>query len=850
MRTRLKQMNFLMSTLLVLFLAMLTACGGGSGGSTPVPSGGGGSVSTDPVDKIQCKLAAKARPLAKQDASVIAFRQLSLDPPVFVIRFKANAFSPALEVGQVIVVPPQVNAASGFIGEVTALDTSSNELKVTAVPKGIEHVFDSLSLKATRNITMGSGSSATVQQAPESLVRKVAQPFTIPLPVPVDWYPFKGVGTPTSPEDQVHVHGMLNGTLGFSVDMTVDWVLGVPNGKATLTFTPGLSMNLTAEGAAARSFREEKVLLELPLPPIDAGPVWFTPTLEVVGTLEGGAGSSFKLTIQGNTSMSFSAGLSAPVPLPSFDFTAPVLNFSQPTVESGASAYLMAKAGPRVSFKLCGIVGPTAGAYGFAKLATEGVDTQSWKLSAGMAFEAGIDLSLGGVSVFNKSWPLATVDKVILSGDVPADVVAKAKKGDDLTSPRFTPWNSHYGGLLDSFTDDGRALLERTSDGGYLISGSYLNGFIKVDKNGNALLLGQYVDGTPDDVDVVNTSIIRVPLAMDSLAGGLALSGYSSVNAYRSYLFGTDRDGVPLWSYRLDAGTNLVDGFTKGTTELPGTITLAGSLYEPGYSGKAQTLLLNLTPEGKLNWVRLVGEAGRNTRVTDLCVWDGNLAVVSSLDTGDSSLLTLLDSQGNAVLAREIPGLVRKMLVSEDGDLILGGTANSGFNSKAFLMKVKSGTAAYSWSTITKSSGIYGLELTGIERVAGNNGYLLAGHQWLPNDEAKLWMARVDSQGHFVNMNLYSDATAGQPAENSTPSLRATGEGGVLLAAWSSLQTDPASNGSLWAMRLPVLDGTCPNISTALAVPQEDNGALLVNQVVPHVQDIQVTLIPAVIQQH
>ena len=706
----------------------------------------------------------------------------------------SSEYAAGLEVNDVVAFGKTSFTPNAYVGLITAVETVGETVVVGTEPKGIEFAYEYLDIYVERRFEM-----------PDPTGRGLSKE------VGIDWYPFNGDNDTATPEDQVHLHGTLTGTLDYSIEVGIDWpefdvwppkIDVVPDAWARMSVGGGMEAALIAEGAVAKGFHKEISLLNIPLPTIPAGLIWFDPSVEIVGKLDGGATSSFYLALAGGGSVGAAVKLGTGS-LPDFDLGDPEVFFESSGLKTHATAYVRASAGPRLHMRVCSLAGPYASILAYALLEADAFPPAGepcWEIKAGIDGDMGVDIDAFGITIFdwNTDFDIAEVDIAsgycsaeggVSEGTVPDLEIYTAP---ELEEPEFEPWaGAYYDTVTGYHFDDSVLNLERTVEGKFLLSGSAADVLMMIDDEGNQEWARRYTwdDGLFPDLAMKIASAVTTADNERIVAAARDYGG-----EYRNFIVVTDIQGAVENAYRLGFDSCPPAPFEAMAMDPAGNIYTAGPVYYSD-STTAGVGILKLDAGGTPVWFKEY--SGGSYKPYSLTPYDGGVLVAG--DAGTSSGFVLrLDDDGNAVWAVSVGARVREVIETNDGDIAVGGLLDSGFNSRAFIMKLKP-DGSHGWDTYNELEfpPLYGLDLTGLTQLS-NGGYLCCGTWWTAGRN-EFWTARTSSIGEFLTLDHYDNG-----ADTAVGDVVLTDDGGAMIAFYSD---SGSTDDSLLAAHVPVNNG-------------------------------------------
>jgi hypothetical protein len=710
----------------------------------------------------------------------------------------------------------------GFFGRITRIEeNSTGGMDVHTEPCPIQYGFKSLHVKMVRDVDLTNDSikwdvepgTRILTPTEDGLRAKSDEKFFGPFTL--DYYPFNGDNDPSTPEDQIHLVATLEGGIAYQFGIDFDWpdiddVLGadvLPSIEVGFKLYAGAGATLDVDGVAWISFEREDTLGSAPLGVFAIGPLVFFPTVELRSKVEGGASSRFLMhtgvsaKVEAAAQYSTDNGGKLVPPTATYEVDSPVITSTE-------NAQMRASIGPRLRLALWGIFGPHASLYVFGDLSSDSERDPCWSFETGVSGDVGIDLTLFGSTIADWSKPFDLLSVTPATGDCTPD--PNAPEMTDITEPTFTPFSTR---LVDTVVDfdlnrDFTA-LEPAVDGNWLLSGSGARTLIKLNNSGDLLWARSYVQrdaAIPAPLHVaraINTRDIGHVALMDSPAMIVKLNAIGKVQ----------------WALKPELAYQSASGLQNAIEDASGNLYFGGP-YTDTDMGNSDAWIFKLSPSGELLWSMRWGREDIQEWVTGLLLLDGDLIVVGqsfglAQDPASQSFAARLSTDGSVRWLNEISGCsgtesvnLRTAIVSNDGDIIAGGSFGIG-GPKALLVKIKP-DGAFGWANGNDSGGL-GIDISGMSELS-DGGYLMAGTWWTAGVD-HLWVARSDSIGRINWIRQLSDL-----ADDGSPAIRLNGEGGALLAGYSSKGVERAS---LWVTRLPVKTGDITLDPAHGAVTQE-----------------------------
>jgi outer membrane protein assembly factor BamB len=709
-----------------------------------------------------------------------------------------SAFAAALAVNDVVAMGITDATPKGFVGLVKAVAPGVDSVRVTTAKCPITWAFKSLDMRVH-----GAANFQDLPAAPGAPTTPGLETVLRPLgtgKLTVDFYAFNGDQDPNTPEDQVHVQGSLEGHLDYWYGMKIDWpdVIDWPPDVAPevtlgMDVSAGEAVDLRVDGMASKAFSRSESLMKVPLKPFNVWFLVFFPELEVKATIKGGARGAYSIQVSQSAEAGFGAHLSTE---DGAEFIPPHadLDFPAPTVTSSESAQVSVEVGPEVHLRLFDIAGPYAGATGFLELNANSDASPCWGLVGGLRGLIGFDIEILGFDIFNWNKDFDIASDGLANGECVHD--PDLDEATDLVDPTFTPWAEL---VLDSVGvvggSDGFMQALPTVDGHFVLAGDGLRQLLKVNRDGAILSAFELyeVDG-PFPIPMDATQVVELPDTglLVALSDPLMLLRLSPA-------------GVPLWSLKLQVPFQPPYGFTASALGADGNLYLAAPLVTED-SGDKDVLILKLSPDGKVLWSKRWGLPTRHEYPTLLVLHPlgltvGGPAVDFQSNASAPSFFLDLDFDGATRWTRELSGCssyddfaVRAGVLSTNLEVVATGALRS-TAPRAILLKIKpDGTLAWTNGAQANFLGIIPNSILQL-----SDGSFLVGGVWWTAGLDDIFLARSDSVGRLLWLKRYTDETG-----DSGTALALTGEGGALMAAYSSAGD---AHHSLWLQRLPVTTG-------------------------------------------
>lgn len=723
--------------------------------------------------------------------------------------------------GRVVLGGPTALAPRGLCRLVTSVERTGDTLVVHSTPATVFHAFRRLNLDVTDNV--GGPALAALPVSPPAGPGMARGALTFPVTLgddSISWPLSEGDGSAATGEDRIEANGGLTATVKFTFKLSFDWqnlspaaafdALGnlldnldeIFDPTATLAELLHLHFSFSVEadtdahlnvaGAPALAFDPEQTLSVVPLGTFWIGPLLFTPAVELVAQVEGGATGNLNLDYGVRTH--FGAGFS-------WDASSGVDTWKTgPTfVDTPSSATVSASARARATLKLrvhmplYGFAGPYAGIDAWGEIGATYGHTPCWTLDAGLDAELGASIGVFGHSLATVPYPIPIASENLASGE------CTPPPEPPPTSAIITPWSHTYEATTWSAGDPEGFTNVVLATNGNLVLGS----------DSGSVVLEVKQDGTPvwartlhDTDPTVAVPDLRVEHTTPTRDAGLLVGTRDDVYAK---LTGW---GELLWAAELDSG-NSWRGWSA--QELVGDDTWVGGKYlADGAPASAEDAwLAALAPDGSVRWAWSWGSAAYREEVRHIVpLADGALVVGNAITfTGASRAFALrVRTDGTVAWAKQLADCadtddvrIDTGLETGEGNLVLGGFV-SGSRPKALLLRLApdGSDTAPAWANATGITGLLGLRVTSIQQLSTGE-LRVAGTHWTASDDA-VFVAGTDATGRIAWLRDY-----GGVGPEAVPDTFVTQDGGLLVAATTaSLATAP---GGFWLMKLPLSDG-------------------------------------------
>ena len=310
-------------------------------------------------------------------------------------------------------------------------------------------------------------------------------------------------------------------------------------------------------------------------------------------------------------------------------------------------------------------------------------------------------------------------------------------------------WEKTYGGEL---IDWGNC-IQKTSDGGYIISGTNFRNawslwysffyLIKIDSDGNeewSKTYGEY------DSEHVAKSV------QQTSDGGYIVAGFEGVTfQYDAVVFKTDSEGNVAWSSNFGDPDRYDNAQSVQQTSDGGyIITGMTNSYD---SDGTDALLIKLDSDGGEEWIKTLGGPGMDSGNCVRQTSDGGFIVVGESDSFSDSgdvYLVKTDTSGNEEWNQTFgdaqwDGGYNVDITSDGGYIITGWHGNEDYTSDVYLIKIDS-SGNEEWSQLYGGSDYdegYSVQQT------SDGGYFITGLYTDPdNYDPDVYLIKTDSSGN------------------------------------------------------------------------------------------------------
>jgi hypothetical protein len=832
-----------LSSLLVLCVA---ACGSDDDDTTSKPT------TQQPADEISFELFASTKQLSEADLALVTNIEpagritFASEPPGL-----AGVAEGTIFIGGITPKTPQ-----GLLRFVTGVDRSNGgfALQTTAAP--LQAAFKKLHAKAQRKgepfvpglPPMEVKDVSPLSIRPQFSIAKgtggVTQSYDIVI--------FDGDGDVGTTNDQVKVEATFGGGFVYEVALDIDWgfvdrlpetvsecikavakiVTGqkptcnptdlLPEAKVSFRADPFLTLDAKASGAASLMYEKDIEVGVINLPPFALGPLVFTPAVDIIAHVEGGASARFEVGAHARADFKSSVVVSSknagrpvfnPPSLDDFDVRA-----DKPVLDLHAKAEV--SVGARLNAPLYGVAGPYATLSGVARINASPFENPCFKVTLGIETELGVRITtprlpgIGYLTIADASTgPISLIDKEVASGacTIPPDPPRPPGGGPTPTTlqqPAFTPWAKVIGGAdIDgvaaaSISSFGWPDLTPSIDGRYLLAGESALALHKIDRDGNATWLTRLGEPPPAPLTRRNRVLRAVPATNGEI---LALLRPENTSAFALAKIG--QSGALDWSREyISPGADACDPIVTGLFKDPGRGYVVIGQCRPN-----RGFIVRVDEAGEVVRARVLAEAGSRlakptvaTTTTDgEFVIVGEVAVDGDLEWTFVSRLDADDRPTGASTAFRCPERIvaqpTAVIPAEQGGITVVGTANGlGMiarvrkdNSLGFVKYPNIGVGVASSMVVTS---VQELSTTGMVIGANAGNVSQAPTHWV-------MLAGLDSGGSTLWARRYF-----LPADPITfPSLRLTDDGGIFVSAISSSMNGQV--GTAYAMKVFAKDG-------------------------------------------
>ncbi len=774
--------------------------------------------------------------------------------------------------------PPEVvlggvSSASpgGFLRYVTSTGSDAGGLVLHTAQAPIQMAFQKLHVKFSRHIVdLGAPDVAWNWQTQRVLASNSKWQSKH-----IDFFAMNGDGDPATTDDQVHVVGDLSGGFDYTFGVDVDWgdVFDLPSAikdcakslftscsvqdllpEATVGYSvsAGADAKLHMQGVTFLPYEAPYTLGKATLEPLQIGPLWFFPVVEVKATISGSATSQFSFDVGAHASagmgVTFSSKSGANVEPPHADF-----DFDAANVDATLQAGGRVDVGPELHLRLFKVAGPYAGLFAFAELSAEQNRTPCYELHAGVSSEFGFDIQspklplLGNVTLadWSKKYDLSNkladsgACKPLPGGSGPSPT-GGAPDPAAFANPAFTPWSRTYSGAVSNHPYLGPggqiAWLDATPsiDGRFVLAGSATKALVKIDPDGKLVWSRRYLGPVSFYNDTLTPELLVSNL--QALPDGTMLAV-----AHPYTLMKLEADGSVLWAEQFDVAYR--DSTMRLTSVAPaadGGVFVGGTFGENRiYAQKVDAWLMRLDAHGKVVWSKRWGNAEDGETLRTLLPWQGGVVVGGATWAPANSRwrawTTRFDGDGKLLWSKtydsrkcgsayEASAFVTSGVIARDGDAVFGGTIEDSHDYTLVFKLKPDGTLAWSTSGGSSRDVDTGTSVARIVELP-SSGYLLSGtlgyseNGTYSDAQQDLFLAGTDSVGQMLWLERYggSRIEANVPRRSDAwAGATLTRDGGVLLVGYTDTLT-PAGNG-LWAAKMPAKSGSIAFNASTTAV--------------------------------
>jgi hypothetical protein len=830
---------------LSLLVVLIAACGSDDEAPkqpTPAPA----------ADEISYELFASTKQLSEADLALVT----NIEPAGRITFASEPPGLAGVAEGTIFLGGITPKTPHGLLRFVTGVDRSNGgfALETTAAP--LQAAFKKLHAKAQRKgepfadglppLEVKDLSPLTIR--PQFSVVKGTGGVTKSYDIVI----FDGDGDVGTTNDQVKVEATFGGGFVYEVTLDIDWgfvdrlpetvgecikavakiVTGqkpscnptdlLPEAKVSFRADPFLTLDAKASGAASLLYEKDVEVGVINLTPFALGPLVFTPSVDIIAHVEGGASARFEVGAHARADFKSSVVVSsknAGVPV----FNPPTLdNFDvradEPVLDLHAKAEV--SVGARLNAPLYGVAGPYATLSGVARINASPFENPCFKVTLGIETELGVRITtprlpgIGYLTIADASTgPISLIDKEVASGacTIPPDPPRPPGGGPTPTTlqqPTFTPWAKVLAGAdIDgvaaaSISSFGWPDLTPSIDGRYLLGGESALALHKIDRDGNVTWLTRLGEPPPAPVTRRNRVLRAVPATNGEI---LALLRPENTSAFALAKVG--QSGALDWTREyVSPSTDVCVPIVTGLFKDPGRGYVVVGQCQPN-----RGFIVRVNEDGDIVRARVFAEASSRLAKPTLATTttDGELVVVGEVaQDGDLewTFVTRLDADDRPTAStafrcpERIVAQPAAVIPAEQGGITVVGTANGlGMiarvrkdNSLGFVKYPNIGVGVASSMNITS---VQELSTTGM--VIGANAGNVSGQaptHWF-------MLAGLDSGGSTLWARRYF-----LPADPITfPSLRLTDDGGVFVSAISSSMNGQI--GTAYAMKVFAKDG-------------------------------------------
>lgn len=805
-------------------------------------AGCGSSDSDARGDVIEYELFSSTRQLGEEDLAAIV-RSDEDGTIVF------SAETPALEgiaIGQVLLGGSSPKTPAGLLRVVGDVARTDEGIVLRTVAAPLQVAFRKLHVRLHRSVDAADAQEEIITDSAPLVLRpqlslgkgttKGEHTYEVIL--------FDGDGDPTTTNDQVKVDAKFGGGFSYELSIDVNWgaifdlpgaverclesftkILSgevpsctvaelLPEVKMTFDVTPFVDLDVNAVGAATLEFEREFQIATIPLAPLVLGPLVFTPSVDILATIEGGASARFEAGAYAHAKLDTSLAVSSKNPgAPKFE--TPELKdldvgLRPPKVDLHAKA--KASIGARLNLSLYDMVGPNATARAVARIEADPSKDPCFILNFGFELLFGVRitspdlLGIGHITFADwQSKPLRLFDKDVARGSCETPPEPPHAPGSGPTSktfqaPPFEPWAKSLGGRVDgtsaaTFSFLGAPDLVPTIDGRWIAAGPFARALHKIDDLGastwtSKLALADHRLSSLASVPTGDAGIMALLRAEHTFAFALAKTGQSGALAWaRGYEAPSDCVPEPTSLVRDEGPGFLVFGWCRATEKgFFARVNANGDLV------RARTF-----EDGD---ARVLPAAA--TRVEGDTVLTGRLRGASG---SEQVFVTRLDAEDRpkSSLAFGCPERVAieptAIVPSEGGGVTVVGSANG----PGFVARVrKDGTLGFARFPNLGIGASDEFIVTSVAELPATGLVIgAATRDVLESQHGSVVLAGLDGGGSTRWARRY--APSGGARSLAWPAVRLTDDGGALVTALAGSSDD--QGGELFAMKVHAKDG-------------------------------------------
>ena len=324
-------------------------------------------------------------------------------------------------------------------------------------------------------------------------------------------------------------------------------------------------------------------------------------------------------------------------------------------------------------------------------------------------------------------------------------------------------WDATYG----SNRIDWGNCIQQTSDGGYIISGTYYRNawslwyshfyLIKIDADGNEEWSQTY--------GLLNSEHVAKSIR-ETTDGGYIIAGFQGVTyQYDAVVQKTDSEGNLIWENTY-GDANAYDTAQSVEQTSDGGYIVTGMTNSYGSQG-SDVLLLKIDANGDQEWIKTLGGSDQDSGNCVKQTSDGGYIVVGETDSygvnGDVYLIKT-DATGNEQWSQTFGGNERDggysvQQTTDDGYIITGWYKNDIWDSDVYLIKTDA-TGNEQWSQTfdkgdTEDYGYYGIETS-------DGGFIATGCTGIYLQETTdVWVIKLKGENQAPNTPTIDGPTSG-----------------------------------------------------------------------------------------